>query len=228
MFNPGWLSIFINPFYFARLNLYRGVREFAPCLSGQLLDIGCGSKPYRTLFDVHEYVGLEIESEVARKSGIAEKFYDGVVFPFADDTFDSVFSSQVFEHVFESNRFLKEIYRVLKPNGRLLMTVPLVWDEHEQPNDYFRYTSFGLKAVLVENGFDVISQKKLCTDSSVVFQIANAYLFKVTAGWNKHCQRLFTLTVIALINVIGIVAGKILPDNNDLYLDNIILVEKRK
>src|SRR5665647_2047822 len=100
MFFPGWLGIFINPFYFARAGLRDAMSEFAPTLSGRLLDVGCGSKPYRSLFTVDAYIGMDIDSEVARSRGIADHFYDGNAFPFVDGSFDSVLCNQVLEHVF--------------------------------------------------------------------------------------------------------------------------------
>ena len=56
--------------------------------------------------------------------------------------------NQVLEHVFNPDDFVREIARVLKPGGALLLTVPFVWNEHEQPYDYARYSSFGLRAFL--------------------------------------------------------------------------------
>ena len=49
MFYPGWLGIFVNPFYFARSGLLNAITIFAPNLNGRLLDVGCGSKPYKGL-----------------------------------------------------------------------------------------------------------------------------------------------------------------------------------
>ena len=53
------------------------------------------------------------------------------------------------------------------------MTVPFVWDEHEQPYDYARYSSFGLKHILNENGFEVIEQRKSNNGIEVIFQLLN-------------------------------------------------------
>ena len=138
MFFPSWLGIFVNPFYFARAGLRDAMREFASRLSGSLLDVGCGSKPYRSLFTVDAYIGLDIDSETSRQRGIADQLYDGNVFPFPDGAFDSVLCNQVLEHVFNPDAFLAEIARVLKPGGKLLLTVPFVWDYHEQPYGYSR------------------------------------------------------------------------------------------
>jgi SAM-dependent methyltransferase len=225
-FFPGWLGIFVNPFYFARSGLRNAMADYAPKLTGRLLDVGCGSKPYRPLFSVDAYIGLDIDSALSRQRGMADYFYDGNAFPFVDGAFDSALCNQVLEHVFNPNEFLGEIARILKPGGKLLLTVPFVWDEHEQPYDYARYSSFGLRALLEKQGFRVVSHKKLGTDPSIIFQLANAYLFKVTQGLPKFVNLLITVTVMAFVNLLGLLARSLLPGNPDLYLDQVILVEK--
>jgi SAM-dependent methyltransferase len=54
----------------------------------------------------------------------------------------------VLEAIFEPKCFLKELTRVLKPGGYALFTVPFIWDEHDQPNDFARYSSFALSTYL--------------------------------------------------------------------------------
>lgn len=226
MFYPSWLGVIVNPFYFARSRLRDAMVQLAPMLTGRLLDVGCGSKPYQSLFAVDAYIGLDIDSEASRQAGVADYFYDGKTFPFAEASFDCVLCNQVLEHVFNPDEFLGELMRVLKPGGRLLLTVPFVWDEHEQPYDYARYSSFGLRALLEKQGFHIIQHKKLGADASILFQLANAYLYKITQDFPRPVKLLLTVSVMALINLVGLVAGKLLPDNPDLFLDHVVLAER--
>jgi SAM-dependent methyltransferase len=139
-FNPGLIGMFFNPFYFIRKRIYQSIASFAPALEGKLLDFGCGSKAYKSLFTVDEYIGLDVEqSGHSHENEEVDVYYDGKVIPFEDDSFDACFSSEVFEHVFDLEDSLKEIYRVLKPGGKGLFVVPFVWDEHEVPYDFGRY-----------------------------------------------------------------------------------------
>lgn len=225
-FEPSLLSLFVNPFHFARLGLHRGIKNFAPYMVGNLLDVGCGLKPYQTLFDVDQYAGLEIDTPENRAKGVANFYYDGVEFPFEVEQFDSVLCNQVFEHVFNPDNFIAEISRVLKPSGKLLLSVPFVWDEHEQPNDYARYSSFALKYILQKNGFRVIGQIKTCADLTCIFQLINAYLYKIFMNRSMAVQMVLTATVIAFFNITGSIFGRAFPKNSDLYLDNVLLAEK--
>lgn len=94
-FNPRFIGLFINPFYFARKGLYQNVLELTPNLKGKLLDIGCGSKPYESLCKVDKYIGLEIDDDGNRNHNYADVFYDGKTIPFESNTFDSILSNQV-------------------------------------------------------------------------------------------------------------------------------------
>ena len=137
---PGFLGLWLNPFYHSRNELRKAIGQMALHMKGRLLDVGCGRKPYRQMFFTDDYVGLEIDTPENRANKQADFFYDGCQFPFSDRDFDGIVCNQVLEHVFTPDQFLGEICRVLKPDGMLLLTVPFVWDEHEQPWDYARYS----------------------------------------------------------------------------------------
>ena len=143
------------------------------------------------------------------------------------DSFDSVLCNQVLEHVFNPDYFLSEIHRVLKPSGKLLLTVPFVWDEHEKPYDFARYTSFGLTSLLEKNGFHVLEHRKIGADATILFQLINAYFFKVIQKLPKIIRFFLVISIMAMVNILGVILGWVLPKNPDLYLDQLILVEKR-
>ena len=230
-FNPDFIGLFTNPFYFARRGLYVNIKSLSNYINGKVLDVGCGSKPYQKLFSYTEYVGLEYDTPNNRLSKNADFFYDGKTFPFADGEFDSLVCNEVLEHVFNPDEFTAEIHRVLKHNGVILMTVPFVWDEHEQPYDYARYSSFGLKHILEKNGFEIVEFKKSVDDVRIIFQLINDYIYKTIINENsskriRKIQRIIVRTICSIFNIIGFVLGFILPKNPDLYLDNIVIAKK--
>ncbi len=228
IFFPGAGGVFINPFYFVRKELAKHISDLAGCIVGKTLDVGCGKKPYERLFSSSQYIGLEYDTPENRASKNADFFYDGFSFPFTDNFFDSVVCNQVLEHVFTPDQFVSEIGRVLKDGGALLLSVPFLWDEHEQPTDYARYTSFGLKSLLNRNGFDVIEQRKTLTDIRVIFQMLNAYIYKLIMTRKGLLNHLLVRLLTAPFNILGELMFWITPRNADLYMDNVVLARKRK
>jgi SAM-dependent methyltransferase len=225
-YEPTWLGLLLNPFWFARRGLLRELRRHFPALTGDLLDVGCGNKPYRALIPAARYTGLDIDNAFTRGVGAAEVFYDGGAFPLPDAAFDAVLCSQVLEHVFTPEKFLAEIRRVLRPGGTLLLAVPFLWDEHEQPHDFGRYSSFGLRALLERNGFVVVEQRKSMADFGAVAQLASAWLFKLVQTPNKWVNLTTQLVLIAPLNLFGALLRLVSPRSEDFYLDNVVLARK--
>jgi SAM-dependent methyltransferase len=222
-FHPGLLDLLVNPFYFARKGLHQHIVALAPSVHGRLLDVVAAPSPIKnTLYS--EYIGLDMQG----RNKHADRFYDGKTFPFSDGEFDAVLTSEVLEHVFNPDEFLSEINRVLRDGGVLLLTVPFVWDEHEQPFGYAPYSSFGLRHLLESHGFEIIEHGKTMDDIRVIFQLVNAYIYKKTVTGSWRTNLLLTVILMAPFNVLGELFARILPNNSDFYLDNIILARSAK
>ncbi len=116
----------------------------SPSLTGDLLDVGCGNKPYQSLMACEKYIGIDVGTSPHEQNNFNFTF-DGTHIPFGDSTFDSVLCTEVLEHAQEPMLLLNEIGRVLKDNGHALFTVPFVIPHHEVPYDFQRYTYYGLK-----------------------------------------------------------------------------------
>jgi SAM-dependent methyltransferase len=227
-FKPGLFGMVTNPFYFARTRLLATLDKVAHRAHGRMLDVGCGQKPYAALFRVDEHVGLEIDTPDNRAKKQADFFYDGEHFPFADDSFDTVFASQVFEHVFNPDQFLAEVARVLRPGGSLLLTLPFFWDEHEQPHDFARYSSFGLSHLLDQHGFKVRELHKSGADLSPVLQAWGMYAFKALTPHNPWLKLAAAGLMTAPLNIVGSALIPLFPKNDDLFLDLVVWATKRQ
>lgn len=162
-FDPAWYSIVFNPFFITRRALMKEVRAFAETVGAdkKILDVGCGIKPYRDLFKTHDYIGIEVSggghSDEAKS---ADHFFDGQNIPFPDNDFDVIICSEVLEHTLDPEYLLKEMRRVLRPDGTLFLTMPFVWPEHETPYDFQRFTSFKHARLLKKNDFKNIVIKQ--------------------------------------------------------------------
>jgi SAM-dependent methyltransferase len=219
-FDPNFIGLWNNPYYFARKGLIKYIREYSRYISGRCMDFGCGTKPYEWLFNTDEYIGVEIEGD-NKKQGIV--YYDGKKLPFADEYFDSIVSSQVFEHIPNLDEIINELHRVLKTNGCMLITVPFVYPEHLTPFDFRRFTSYGLKKYLENNGFKVLEYTKSGNFIETVTQMKNVYSNEVLL--NKRNAFIRNMGCLG-INVSGYLASKVFPACDNLYLDNIIVVRK--
>ena len=103
-------------------------------LKGELLlDVGCGDGTFTALLkessNVKEAYGIEIASEAIsaiKKKGIkaCQLDIDQNPFPFADKYFDLIYCGEVIEHLFNPDHLLREIYRVLKPDGTCVISTP--------------------------------------------------------------------------------------------------------
>ena len=121
-----------------------------------VLDAGSGQGRFKAEFEHTRYVGVDLAVGDATWDYTALDTISNLVrLPFDDDLFDVVLCTQVLEHVPEPQRVLNELSRVLKPGGKLYLSAPQSWHQHQKPHDYYRYTSFGLRYLLTSAGLEV-------------------------------------------------------------------------
>ena len=114
----------------------------------RLLDVGCGEKPYARVFArAAEYVGLDTaEHAHADLVGPIERI------PAEDASFDLVLCIQVLEHVDDPAQGVRELHRVTRPRGRVLLATHGAMVYHPNPSDLWRWTNEGLERLFRENG----------------------------------------------------------------------------
>ncbi len=123
---------------------------------GRLLDIGCGAKWKEALVGdlVDEYVGIDHAGSVHDLASV-DLIGTAYQIPVRDASFDCVLCTSVLEHIEEPEAALRECWRILKPGATAIYTVPMFWHLHEQPRDFFRYTSFGVEYLFRRAGFEI-------------------------------------------------------------------------
>ena len=118
---------------------------------GKIIDVGAGTCQYKDYFKNLRYFSQDIQNN--RQESIN---YVGGFEILPSNYFDYVLCTQVLEHLKDPNSVFKHFHRILKKKGKVFLTAPMTFEEHSIPNDYFRFTRYGLRYLAEQNGFRVI------------------------------------------------------------------------
>jgi SAM-dependent methyltransferase len=137
-------------------------------LSGHLLNAGCGTR------EIASYLRTHGVTEITRYD-VSSSDPQVVIGPleamqFADGVFDSVLCNAVLEHVQDVERAIRELARVVRKGGHLVVAVPFLQPYHAAPGDFRRYTADGLAQLGRSAGLEVV-------------EILPVHSFAQTAGW---------------------------------------------
>jgi SAM-dependent methyltransferase len=154
-FLPSGLYRRLDPFEATIDDFVRGVAAEIPA-GKRLLDAGAGEGRFKFFFAHMAYVGIDFgqgdNSWDYSRLDVIGKLED---LPFPDSSFDHVLSVVVLEHTPQPGRVIEEFYRVLKPGGMVHLVVPHMWEEHQRPHDFFRFTSGGIRYLLQTAGIRI-------------------------------------------------------------------------
>jgi len=211
-FRPKWYSVFLNPYFINRYSIYSAIKDFADNTNEnvKILDVGCGLKPYRHLFIAKEYIGIDIQGGGhTDEAKIVNAYYDGLHIPYPDKSYDVVICTQVLEHATDPEILLKEITRVLKPQGKIFLSMPFIYPEHEIPFDFRRFTSFEHKRNLEKNGFEEIKIYKTTGFFGTFGQLFVIFIFESIGFKASIFKTLLSIILFAPIQIISIGLDKI-------------------
>jgi SAM-dependent methyltransferase len=171
-------------------------KVFAKYITGRLIDIGCGEKPFESLLQkyVSEHVGVDHEETMHHKGKI-DIFAPAYNIPVENETFDCTLCTAVLEHLEEPDKAIAECSRILKMDGIAIYAAPFIWNLHEEPRDFFRFSKYGLTYLFEKNGFQILELKAL-SGFWVTFAAAlTVYLWKFRRkkGWVTVFKPLFML-----------------------------------
>jgi SAM-dependent methyltransferase len=127
-------------------------------VQGSLLDLGCGKVPLYEAYKpyIKENICADWEKTLHKNSHIDIYANLNITLPFDDNTFDTIILSDVLEHIEDPNLLWKEMNRVLKESGFLILNVPFNYWIHESPHDFHRFTRFALEKAAVKSNFKVL------------------------------------------------------------------------
>lgn len=123
--------------------------------SDRVLDAGAGGRDYRNHFSHARYESTDITT-VFTRAGERHTFISELHhIPVADNSYDLIVNTQVLEHVEFPQVVINEFHRILKPNGRLLLTTPQSWGVHMAPYHFFNFTRYGLESLFRNARFTI-------------------------------------------------------------------------
>ena len=108
---------------------------------GDVLDVGALDSPYKKHMKFEKYSVLDINNKNADYN------VDIHNTNIESNKFDTIIATQVLEHLYNPFKAVGEILRMLKPNGYFIASTVFIYPYHGEPNDYFRFTKFGLKKI---------------------------------------------------------------------------------
>jgi SAM-dependent methyltransferase len=185
----------ISDYYYLHFSDLRlAIQKYASDEALRILDFGAGGSPYKSLFPASNYLTADLQ-------GSGADFYvdsDGRTSA-PDHFFDLVLSTQVLEHCRNPDNYLSEAFRVLKPNGKLILSTHGLFEEHACPYDFFRWTAEGLHAIVEHNGFSVDSLARVTAGPRAAFHLMQSALSQGILDHKPLRTRLLWRPVLRLL-----------------------------
>lgn len=196
-FHPQW-------FIFRKERISR--TEIGKQAHGLVLDIGSGREMIKNyLSDECKYVSLDYYQTATQWYGTRPQiFSDGQNLPIKSGSTDTILMLDVLEHLPEPELCIKEIWRVLRPGGKLILQVPFLYPLHDSPYDYHRWTFHGLQTLAHRHGFSIDNDKAVGHPLESSALLMNLALSKTVLNWKKKRNPLFLLAPLLLFIIPGI------------------------
>ncbi len=166
---------------------------------GLLLDLGCGKVPlYQVYKDyISDNICIDWANTLHKCPHLDYEFSLNQGIPLADEKFDTLLVTDVLEHISNPDLLWREMSRVLKPMGKLILGVPFLYRIHEAPHDYNRYTEYKLREFCESNGLTVIYLEPYGGSQEVMLDIIAKHI-----GFSKILSYLHLLFSKAFVSSI--------------------------
>lgn len=217
-----WLALLrstpLHPVWLGRGVKQAPVRILREQVGGLVLDVGAADSPWQDMLPAGaRYIALDYYQTARNWYGSQPHVYGHAQqLPFASGRFDWILLLNVMEHIPNPGLCADEIYRVLKPEGRLLLQVPFLYPMHDVPLDFQRFTPYGLEVMARESGFHVESLETFGHPVETAGHFLNIALSRGFLDLLSQRHPLAILVVflpplVVLINLAAWLAGKVLP-----------------
>ncbi len=195
---PSWSSPRFLVFTRFRKILLGLLGKYLPGKTAELIDFGCGDMPYKPWIQplVGKYIGVDLDLNPKADHHIDLDSKTSL----PSDSADFILSTFVLEHVDSPTGYLSEAHRLLKKGGYILVSTHGVWLYHPTPNDYWRWTSAGLRKVMEAQGFEIVHFEGILGLSATGLHLfQDGILFKLPK-WMKGVWAFIMQRIIFLID----------------------------
>ena len=194
------------------------IRHLLKYVCGKTLDLGAGNAKYKQIIKerADEYLAFDMFSgpniDVVGDAS-------NTIFP--EENFDTIISTQLLEHVERPWLVIKEIRRILKKGGVCILTAPFINPYHNDPGDYFRYTTSGIKSLFINENFEIVD----CDSYGQTFTVLYGFIkFSFFSPYKKskkgrYIMNEFLLKIAKFLNKFT---------KNRIIYDSVYVVAKKK
>lgn len=221
-------GVHVKPWHFqyvATFYLHRSLKRLLKHYSGDILDVGCGSQPYRSWFGAaRTYVGLDV---------YPGECVDVVVsphesWPFPEASFDVVLCTQVLKHVENLQVTLGEIKRVLRPGGTVIASFPFIYNEHGEPHDYRRFSAYEAQRLFPDWQL-LLLERQGGIGTTLIILLLNWVDAQLSASsltrWLKGLMLPVWIPFCFLSNAIGLLIDRL--DRTGKFYSNVLIVARK-
>ncbi len=173
----------------ARTLLNLEISKHVKNIGGVVIDLGGGKNPsYERFWNIkpEKFIRVDINKK-AEPDVVADL---NKPLPFSDNFANAVFLFNVIYILENPLATLKEINRILKPDGRLFLTSPFIFNEAKEPVDYWRFTGQGLEKILKESGFNNFFIEPVGERFSAAVYLISPFLFFWPIKFAFYCLAL--------------------------------------
>ena len=198
------------------------------------LDLGCGQRPYEELVSGPGVTYIGMDWPVSDDKAFQDVTGDATRLPFRSESFDTVITTELLEHLPDPEQCLAEVARVMRPGGHLILSVPFLEPLHEEPRDFFRFTPYSLRNLLGSHGFTVLNIWPRGHWWSVVFgSFMPQALYGLVNPLDEHGQRHYSkvgtvlvLPICALLQLTGYAMDRLARGKSAFTLGYFIVAQR--
>ena len=200
--NKNGIPNIFSPVFLTHYYIIKTFKPFLNLSCGIFFDIGSGNKPYSFLFNNHikKYKGMDYR-KIALTEGYSkpEIYGDGQRIPLKKNSVDTILCTQVLQYIQYPDCLIKEIGRIIKPDGYIFLNAPQSYPVHHREYDYYRFTRNGIRDIFERNDLKIISLEQ---NGAFWLYIAHMFTHYFTYRIFRNVPGYFLKSLFGLLKIV--------------------------